>query len=168
MYRDHRKGPGGPPGGATYPGGPHGLKWVGNQPLVGWCTPPWASPAPRVGNPGGGGAPHLAWGASHPPWPPPPLEMGSPRGPAPPWPLYKEWGREGSRTLALGASLFLYNTSPSRSAWRSLAEIAAASTTTPSCCWISINFSSPLAGSRRRRRGCSVRVLNAEVPSVRR
>ena len=36
MYRDHRKGPGGPPGGATYPGGPHGLKWEGNQPLVGW------------------------------------------------------------------------------------------------------------------------------------
>ena len=30
MYRDHRKGPGGPPGGATYPGGPHKLKWEGN------------------------------------------------------------------------------------------------------------------------------------------
>ena len=39
MYRDHRKGPGGPPGGATYPGGPHGLKWEGNQPLVGWAPP---------------------------------------------------------------------------------------------------------------------------------
>ena len=26
MYRDHWKGLGGPPGGATYPGGPHGLK----------------------------------------------------------------------------------------------------------------------------------------------
>ena len=39
MYRDHRKGPGGPPGGATYPGGHHGLKWEGNQPLVGWCAP---------------------------------------------------------------------------------------------------------------------------------
>ena len=44
----------------------------------------------------------------------------------------------------------------------------ATSTTTPSCYWISINLSSPLAGSRRRRRRCSVRVLNAEVPSVRR
>ena len=43
LYRDHRKGPGDPPGGATYPGGPHGLKWEGNQPLVGWCAP-WASP----------------------------------------------------------------------------------------------------------------------------
>ena len=40
LYRDHRKGPGGPPGGATYPGGPHGLKWEGNQPLVGWCATP--------------------------------------------------------------------------------------------------------------------------------
>ena len=40
LYRDHRKGPGGPPGGATYPGGPHGLKWRGNQTLVGWCAPP--------------------------------------------------------------------------------------------------------------------------------
>ena len=36
MYRDHRKGPEGPPGGATYPGGPHGLKWEGIQPKVGW------------------------------------------------------------------------------------------------------------------------------------
>ena len=32
----------------------------------------------------------------------------------------------------------------------------------------SLNFSSPLAGSRRRGRRCSVRVMNAEVPSVRR
>ena len=39
MYRDHRKGPGGPPGGATYPGGPRGLKVEGNQPLGGWGTP---------------------------------------------------------------------------------------------------------------------------------
>ena len=56
MYRDHRKGPGGPPGGATYPGGPHGLKWGGDQPLVGWCAPPGPPSAPRVGNPRGGGA----------------------------------------------------------------------------------------------------------------
>ena len=50
---------------------------------------------------------------------------------------------------------------------RSPAEITAASTTTPSCYWISVNLSFPLAGSRRRRRRCTVRVLNAEVPSVR-
>ena len=43
MYRDHRKGPGGPSGGATYPRGLHGLKWEGNQPLVGWA-PPMAPP----------------------------------------------------------------------------------------------------------------------------
>ena len=53
-------------------------------------------------------------------------------------------------------------------AWRSPAGIPATSTTTPPCCWISINLSFPLAGSIRRRRRCSVRVLNAEVPSVRR
>ena len=44
---------------------------------------------------------------------------------------------------------------------------SATSITTPSCCWISINLSFPLAGSRRRRCRCSVRVLNAEVSSVR-
>ena len=56
-YRDHRKGPGGPPGGATYPGGPHGLKWERNQPLVGWCAPPPLGPLRLgLGNPRGGGA----------------------------------------------------------------------------------------------------------------
>ena len=89
MYRDHRKGPGGPPGGATYPGGPRGLKWEGNQPLVGWCAP-LGPPAPRVGNPRwGGGANHLPWGALHPPWPQPPWEIASPRAGAPPGGLYK-------------------------------------------------------------------------------
>ena len=33
---------------------------------------------------------------------------------------------------------------PLRRAWRSPAEIPAASTTTPSCCWISMNLSFPL------------------------
>ena len=47
MYRDHQKGPGGPSGGATYPGGPRGLKREGNQPEVGWCAPPW--PPLRLG-----------------------------------------------------------------------------------------------------------------------
>ena len=77
MYRDHRKGPGGPPGGATYPGGPHGLKVEGNQPLVGWA-PPWASPhAPRVGNPRGEFP--LALGGKAPL--PPHLAAAPPRGP---------------------------------------------------------------------------------------
>ena len=83
MYRDHRKGPGGPPGGATYPGGPHGLNWVGNQPLLGWCAP--LRPVLRLGlgNPRGGGAPHLAWGGSH-PLVAAPLEIHLPRAGAPP------------------------------------------------------------------------------------
>ena len=59
LYRDHRKGPGGPPGGATYPGGPHGLKWEGNQPLVGWGAPTLGFPTLGAGGAqgGGGGAP---------------------------------------------------------------------------------------------------------------
>ena len=82
MYRDHRKGPRGPPGGATYPGGPHGLNWEGNQPLVGWCAP--LVPPLRLGlGTLGEGAPPLALGGTPPPWPPPPLEIPS-LGPAPP------------------------------------------------------------------------------------
>ena len=116
MYRDHRKGPGGPPGGATYPGGPHGLKVEGNQPLVGWGAPPWASPhAPRVGNPRGGASP-LPWGARH-PFPPcgrrPPLDLISRAG-APPRGLYKG-GEGGQQPTALGASLLPCNTSLSLS-----------------------------------------------------
>ena len=57
LYRDYRKGPGGPSGGATCPGGPHGLKWEGNQPIVGWGAPMGLPPAPRVGNPRVGGRP---------------------------------------------------------------------------------------------------------------
>ena len=110
LYRDHRKGPGGPPGGATCPGGPHGLKWGGEPAHSGLVRPP--SP--------------LA--------------------------LYIVGGREGSNIQALGASLLPCNTSLSLSR-RSSAKPCrrpATSTTTPSCYWISINLSSPLAGSRRR------------------
>ena len=83
MYRDHRMGLGGPPGGTTHPGGPHGLKWEGNQPLVGWGAP-LGLPL-RLGlETLGVGAPHLAWGALHPPWPPPPPPSdGISRGAAP-------------------------------------------------------------------------------------
>ena len=106
MYRDHRKGPGGPPGGATYPEGPCGLKLEGNQPLVGWCTP-MGLPM-RLGlETLGVGAPHLACGASHPPGPPPPLGIAYPRAGAPLGVLYIVGGRQGSRTLAPGAFLSL-------------------------------------------------------------
>ena len=105
MYRDHRKGPGGPPGGATYPGGPHGLKWEGNQPLVGWCAP--LGPPLRLGlETLGVGAPHLAWGASHPLGRRPPWRLDL-LGPAPPQGPYIKRGREGSSTQAPSASLSL-------------------------------------------------------------
>ena len=151
MYRDHRKGPGGPPGGATYPGGPHGLKWEGNQPLVGWCAPPWAPPTPRVGNPRWG-AHHLPWGALHPPWPPPPWEIASPRAGTPPGAYIKEGRGEGSRTQVLAPPFPCYTSSSSRSSLAKPCRSSAASTTTPLCCWIIINLSFPLAGSRWRRR----------------
>ena len=89
MYRDHRKGPGGPPGGATYPGGPHGLKVEGNQPLVGWCAP-LGPPPMRLGLGTLGGSFPLALGGKATPSPlvaAAPLEIPSlgagapPRGP---------------------------------------------------------------------------------------
>ena len=70
LYRDHRKGPGGPPGGDNYPGGPHGLKWEGNQPLVGWIAPLGLPLRLGLETLGVGGAPHLTWGASPPLAPP--------------------------------------------------------------------------------------------------
>ena len=169
MYRDHRKGPGGPPGGATCPGGPRGLKVEGNQPLVGWGAP-LGPPPMRLGLGTLGGASPLPWGARQ-PFPPfgrrPPGDPIS-LGRRPPGGLYKG-GEGGQHTRALGVSLLPCNTSLSlsRSSSAKPCTRAATSTTTPSCCWISINLSSPLAGSRRRRRRCTVRVLNAEVPSVR-
>ena len=80
MYRDHQKGPGGPPGGATYPGRPHGLKWEGNQPLVGWCAPPVGPPL-RLGlGTLGEGAPPLALGGKSPPLDASPLLFIGPLG----------------------------------------------------------------------------------------
>ena len=152
MYRDHRKGPGGPPGGATYPGGPHGLKWEGNQPLVGWCAPLGPPPAPRVGNPRGGGQPTWLGGQATPLAAAPPGNWIS-QGPAPPRaPIYRGGGREGSRTLDLAPPFPIATPLCPADAWRSPAGIPAASTTTPSCCWIFINLSFPLPGSSRRRR----------------
>ena len=56
-------------------------------------------------------------------------------------------------------------------AWRSPAGVPRSSTTTTSlcCCWMESSSTSPslLAGSRHGRRHRAVRVLNAEVPSVR-
>ena len=100
-------------GWATCPGGPRGLKVEGNQPLVGWGAPPWASPhAPRVGNPRGGVPPCLGGqGNPFPPlWPPPPLRSHLLGLAHPPRGLYKGGGGRAART-ALGASLLPCNTS---------------------------------------------------------
>jgi len=135
MYRDHRKSPGGPPGGSTHPGGPHGLKWEGNQPIVGWCTPLVPPPAPRVETLGWEGAPHLPWGALHPPWPPPPWEIGSPRAGAPPGGLYKGRGEGGSRTLKSWRPLPLLHLFLLRHVLgEALPECCCSTTTTPLCC----------------------------------
>ena len=169
MYRDHRKGPGGPPGGATYPGGPRGLKVEGNQPLVGWGAP-LGPPAMRLGlgTLGGELPPCLGGqGTPSPLWPPPPLGDPISLGRRPPGGLYKG-GEGGQQPTALGASLLPCNTSLSRAeARRSPAgeplhpsprrrAVGSASTSPP-----------PLLDQERRRRRCTVRVLNAEVPYVR-
>ena len=139
MYRGHRKGSGGPPGGATPPGGAHGLRGAGSQPLVGWAHPlPWAL-APRVegGNPRGG-AP-LAWGASHPlplsPWPPPPPRWVL-EGPGPlSLPPINRGGRGGQPHHPPRRSPPLPNTSPPLlCAWQALSEYCLSTITTPSCC----------------------------------
>jgi len=68
LYRDHRMGPGGPPGGATHPGGPHGLKWGGEPAHSGLVRPPPLGPPMRLGlGTLGEGAPPLALGGTPPP-----------------------------------------------------------------------------------------------------
>ena len=117
--------------------------------------PPWASPhAPRVGNPRGGSSP-LPWGARQPLpplWPPPPLEIPSLGAGAPPPGAYIKGGGRAA-TYSLGRlPPPLQHLSLSRRSSAKPCRDPATSTTTPSCCWISINLSFPLAGSRRSRR----------------
>ena len=75
-YRDHREGPGGPPGGATSPRRLHGPSVGGDQSQVGWCAPP---PRPKAQGEWEGANPRSRW-ALRPtlvapplssPWPPP-------------------------------------------------------------------------------------------------
>src|SRR5512132_2746699 len=78
----------GPPGGATHPGGPHGLKWGGEPAHSGLVRPLGPPPAPRVETLVCGGA-QLALGGTPHPWPPPPLGDFISQGRRPLGGLYK-------------------------------------------------------------------------------
>jgi len=101
LYRDHRKGPGGPPGGAPYPGGPRGLKVEGNQPLVGWGDT-IGHPPMRLGLGTLGVSSSLHWGARH-PFPPlaaaPPWRSHLPGLAPPPGAYIKGGGRAATYSL---------------------------------------------------------------------
>ena len=136
--------------GPPIPEGPKGRSGEGNQPIVGWCTPLGPPPAPRVETLGWGGRPTCLGGHSTPLGRRPLGRLDLP-GPAPPLGAYIKEGRgEGSRTQVLVPLSPCYTSSSSRSSLAKPCRSSAASTTTPSCCWIIINLSFPLAGSRRR------------------
>ena len=96
----------------------------GNQSLVGWCAPLGPSPAPRVGNPRGGGRPTWLGGEATPlsPWPPPPCRWVPGRRPPPRGPIYSG-GEGGQQHHSPGASLPPATPLPLAEAWRSPAEI---------------------------------------------
>ena len=125
---------------------------VGGEPAPsGLVRPPLGPPAPRVGNPRWGRTTCL--GGHSTPWPPPPLGDCISQGRRPPGGLYK--GGQGGgqpQPCVLAPPSPCYTSSSSRSSLAKPCRSSAASTTTPSCCWIIINLSFPLAGSRRRRR----------------
>src|SRR3954463_10981201 len=104
LYRDHRRGSGGPPGGSTCPGGPYGLYVERDQPLSGLGTSPLGPM--RLGFEGNpkGGAP-LALGGKAPPWAAAPPQMG-PEGAGPPLPcpIYMK-GVGGQPYHCVGAAL---------------------------------------------------------------
>ena len=158
-----------------------GQVWEGTSPK--WAGAPPPPPRPKAPRVWGRGCTHLTWGASFPSpplgrppdgilgWPPPlgwnPRWERSPPSP----PIYS--GGEGGQP-----HLKPWHLPPSRDtssspvgAWRSPAGLPRSSTTTTllCCCWTESSSTSPslLAGSRHGRRHRAVRVLNAEVPSVR-
>ena len=107
--------------------------------------------APRVGNPRGGVSPCL--GGQGNPFPlgrRPPLGDPISKGCAPPLGgLYKGGGGRAAHYSLWRLPPPLQHLSLARRSSAKPCRRAATSTTTPSCCWISINLSSPLAGSRK-------------------
>ena len=111
----------------------------------GLVRPPWAPL--RLGlETLGGGLPTCLGGHSTPLGRRPPWEIASPRAGAPLGAYIKEGRGEGSRSQVLAPPSPCYTSSSSRSSLAKPCRSSAASTTTPSCCWISINLSFPLAG----------------------
>ena len=134
MYRDHRKGSGGPPGGATPLGGPHGPRRAGHQPLEGWAPPPLGPMRLGLGGNPRGGAP-FAWGASAPSLAAAPSRSHL-EGPAP-FPLLpiNRGVRGGLQHHIQGAAPPLPNTSPPpRVLGEAPPENCHSTTITPSCC----------------------------------
>ena len=125
---------------------------VGREPAHSGLVRPLLGPPMRLGlGTLGEGAPPLALGGT-PPLGRPPLEIPS-LGPAPPWgPYIKRGGGRAAAPNTLAPPSPPCYTSSSRSCLAKPCRSPAASTTTPSCCWIFINLSFPLTGSRRRRR----------------
>ena len=175
MYRDHRKGPRGPPGGATCPGGHMGCRGCALA-YMGQGHQPQEAHAPRKLGEGrvlkGEGTSEVPWGGGTPPSRTLPWRKG--QGCASPLalaPIYM-WGVGGQPNQCSGGALPLSQVLLlSRGAWRSPAGLPRSSTTTTPlcCCWMESSSTSPslLAGSRHGRRHRAVRVLKAEVPSVR-
>ena len=83
MYRDHRKGPGGPPGGATCPGGHMGCRGCALA-YMGQGHQPQEAHAPgetlKEESQQGKAPPRCLGGGRTPPLAAAPLEIGSPRG----------------------------------------------------------------------------------------
>ena len=119
MYRGHRRGSGGPPGGATPLGGPHGPQGAGSQPLEGWARPPPWAHAPRVGGETLKGAPPLLGGQVPYPGRHPPSRSHL-EGPAPlaPSPINRGM-REGCNTQPRRSPSPPQHLSSSVRAWRS-------------------------------------------------
>ena len=96
LYRDHWKGPGGPPGGATHPGGPHGLKWGGEPAHSGLVHPLGPPPAPRVETLGWGGGRRTWLGGYSTPLAAAPLGDWISQGRRPPPGAYIKGGGKGA------------------------------------------------------------------------
>ena len=150
-----------------------------HQPTKGLSAPPTPSHVTRRGGgatpraaapPGLGGKFPRGWGRPNPSRVSPVAAappLGNPRAPPPPpFPLYIVREREGSRTLPLAQPSPSSNTSSSSvvlgEALPENHELHHHHAVVLS--EFSLNFSSPLAASRRRRRPRSVRVLNTEAP----